>query len=1040
MNYLIALLVLLVSFIPVSAQPPTIISGVINSYAKVTAIDYCTKTINVVSSAGFSIGDRAIIIQMQGATIDTTNSTNFGTITAIGEAGNFEFVTIESVTPTSIRLRYLLVQNYNPTGAVQLVKVPRYITAWVQGAPLTAPAWNGSTGGVLAFEASAAVDILSSIDVSGKGFRGGNTNPVSRGENDIYDYVSDITENHAGGKGEGIVLPFARQTAGRGAQANGGGGGNAHNSGGGGGGNGSSGGMGGAQYRSGASVLNGGVGGKSLEYIGGNPKIFMGGGGGGGHQNNNAATNGTAGGGIVIIKAGVLVGRGNTIFANGLEHITASRNDGAGGGGAGGSVVLDIERMASPVRIEAHGSRGGNNNNSDIHASGGGGSGGIIGVKNQNLLDSIIADLQGGNSGINIQFNDPWGAESGLPGKSRIGLTIPEGNVDPVVVQSSKDTTICLGGVAVIGRTAVGGRKPYKYSWSPSLGLDNSTSERPKASPSVSTFYTVTVTDSTGCTSQAQMWVNVYPTQNISASIDTAVCMGSSVQLQATGQGIFSWSPRNGLSDSTIPNPIASPTQTTVYTLTVTDSTGCTSYDSIVVKVNNLPTISIGEDDSLCEGNSLFLYNIEAKNGTPPYEYLWSPSIGISDIRTPAPVFSPLSTTQYKLTVIDSNGCTAFDTFTVKVNPLPIAEAGNSTSICFGDTTRLNGTTSAKITWSPSIGLSATNIPNPLAYPAQSTTYHLILENEFGCISTDSVRVAVFALPPKPILSLSADTVYSISTVPVSEFSWYRDGTYIPGELTSSIIATQSGSYTLGIKDSNGCIALSDPIIVYVGKATLSVEDACAYPGEIVEIPIRFSSAEMIGESLTEQFDMTLSFNASLLVPIMNGILENTVENGVRSIRLIAPFEQDSFPILTTLRFYAGLGNDTVTDVKLTKYTSIGGRVFLSDKVGRFCLKGVCTDGSVRLYRSGEFSAITSIIPQPIKENIAVEFVVGECGKSTLSLMNVLGQTVAILVEGQNSTGSQRLETNLAGYNSGVYFLVLQTPSERVVKMIEIHK
>ncbi len=1044
MNYLRILLFLLLPFlgsvcIPVSAQQPTIISGVINTYTKVTAVDYCSKTIGVGSSAGFAIGDRALIIQMQGAVIDTSNTPSYGTITALGEAGNCEFVTIEAVSPTSLRLKYMLVQNYNPLGAVQLVRVPKYVTAWVQGAPLTAPAWDGTTGGVLAFEATAAVDIIGSIDVSGKGFRGGTPNPVSRGEIDITDYVSDISENHAGGKGEGIAQALVRQSAGRGAQSNGGGGGNAHNAGGGGGGNGNKGGMGGAQYQSKPNVYNGGVGGYGVR-VAGSSKIFMGGGGGGGHQNNNAATSGTPGGGIVIIKAGVLVGRGNAIFANGIDNSAISRNDGSGGGGAGGSVIVDVERITSPVRIEAHGGRGGNNNSADIHAPGGGGGGGCIGVQNAASIDSIIADVKGGAAGLNIQYSDPWGAEAGMPGILTSAMTIREGNVQPVIAQSSNDTTICLGGVAVIGRSPLGGRPPYRFAWSPAQGLDNASAEFPRATPTVNTFYTVTVTDSAGCVSQAQMWVNVYPKQVISAGSDTGICLGSSIQLQATGKGRFAWTPGIGLSDTTIQNPVASPQRTTVYTLSVTDSNGCTSRDSVTVQVYDLPTITIGPDDSVCDGNALFIYNIEAKNGTPPYEYRWSPNAGVSDVRSPAPVFSPNNTTRYTLTVMDAHGCMAADSFTIVVNPLPIADAGADRIICKGDTTRLNGATSTKVSWTPALGLSSTTIPDPLAFPAQSTTYYLTLENEFGCTATDSVRVTVHPLPPAPMLTLSTDTIFSSSAVPVREYKWYRDGVIVAGTTSSILVATESGDYTLTIIDSNGCAATSAPIEVILGRATLSIDNVCAYPGEIVEIPIRLVNAERITQSQTAQFDLTLSFNASLLAPIDAGLTENSVNNGVRSIRLRVPFVQDSFPILTRLHFYAGLGDDTVTDLRLSKYTSIGGRVFLSDSVGQFCIKGVCTDGSVRLYRSGELSAITGIIPQPAGHKITIDYISGEAGISTLSLVNVLGQTVATFVRGYQPAGIQRVEAELSNYNSGVYFVVLQTPTERVVKMLEIHK
>ncbi|MDG1332621.1 MAG: hypothetical protein P8P74_09845 [Crocinitomicaceae bacterium] len=107
----------------------TNISGVVNSYTIVTAIS--GSTISVGSSAGYSVGDQVLVIQMQGAAINETNTSNFGDITSIGDAGNYEFATVCSVpNATQIEVNSLQ-RTYTVAGNVQVVSVPIYDDATV---------------------------------------------------------------------------------------------------------------------------------------------------------------------------------------------------------------------------------------------------------------------------------------------------------------------------------------------------------------------------------------------------------------------------------------------------------------------------------------------------------------------------------------------------------------------------------------------------------------------------------------------------------------------------------------------------------------------------------------------------------------------------------------------------------------------------------------------------------------------------------------------------------------------------------------------
>jgi hypothetical protein len=133
-----------------------------------------------------SAGDLVMIVQMKGATMNFPgNESNSETaVASFHNAGKFEFNEVASV-PDSITINLVspLVNNYTASGHVQVIRVPRYSAFTVfEGASVTTQPWDGSTGGVLAVEVKKYTVINGTVDVSGRGFRGGNSNELT-GEN-----------------------------------------------------------------------------------------------------------------------------------------------------------------------------------------------------------------------------------------------------------------------------------------------------------------------------------------------------------------------------------------------------------------------------------------------------------------------------------------------------------------------------------------------------------------------------------------------------------------------------------------------------------------------------------------------------------------------------------------------------------------------------------------------------------------------------------------------------------------------------------------
>jgi PKD repeat protein len=454
MKHFTFLIYLLLGLGMLQAQPESL-TGIINRYAAVQGINYCDNSLLLSSTAGFSVGQAVLVIQMQGAEINISNSPAFGDISNLGSAGRYERGYIRSIDGARILLEKALINEYNLAGAVQVVSMPAYQEAIVTGT-LTAQAWNGSTGGILAFSAGQLL-LQGEIDLSGKGFRGGSFELNYTGTctflSSYNNYAYEEGSIRGGKKGEGISAAPASRSRGRGAQANGGGGGNDHNSGGGGGGHLGSGGTGGINDNPATFGCRGqfpGIGGKALPA--GPERLYLGGGGGAGHGNNDLASSGGHGGGIVLIEAGLVVAQGGAIRTNGLDAGPAT-GDGAGGGGAGGTIALSgISPNLPGIPIEARGGRGGDANNINANqcfGPGGGGAGGRLLLAPGFLAQ---ADLAGGEPGLSINSaqcapsnNGAQAGQAGLQGPFAAILEGGENNVPPSTQVPMNSFTACQG-------------------------------------------------------------------------------------------------------------------------------------------------------------------------------------------------------------------------------------------------------------------------------------------------------------------------------------------------------------------------------------------------------------------------------------------------------------------------------------------------------------------------------------------------------------------------------------------------------------------
>lgn len=332
---------------------------------------------------------------------------------------------------------------------------------------------------------------------------------------------------------------------------------------------------------------------------------------------------------------------------------------------------------------------------------------------------------------------------------------------------AGNDKMICINGSVKL--SATGGAN---YDWSPSATLDIATGAAVVASPTVTTTYTVKVTDAFGCTAADNAVVTVNSLPAINAGADKTICYGKEVTLSALGGNSYQWSPSAGLNNTTTASPVASPTVTTAYSLKGMSIHGCVSYDTIIVKVNSLPTANAGNDIEICLGKSATL------NATGGVSYQWSPVATLKNPNSATPEATPKVTTNYMVTVTDSNNCQANDNVQIIVHSLPAIDAGQNINLCAGKSTTLQATGGVSYSWLPNTYLSAADVSNPTVSTMQTIQYLVKGVDAFGCENSDSVTVTVihpFDLKVSPKADICEGSTVQLSAAGGQSYSWYPE-------------------------------------------------------------------------------------------------------------------------------------------------------------------------------------------------------------------------------------------------------------------------
>ncbi|MGN6539823.1 MAG: LamG-like jellyroll fold domain-containing protein [Ginsengibacter sp.] len=302
------------------------------------------------------------------------------------------------------------------------------------------------------------------------------------------------------------------------------------------------------------------------------------------------------------------------------------------------------------------------------------------------------------------------------------------------VISKSNDTIICKNSEAQL--LVNGGSS---YSWTPAATLSDSHINNPLASPAATTTYQVNVTNASGCSDIASIKVSVKVAPAITKSNDSTICKNTSVKLFVTGGSSYNWYPSASLDNATGTAVVASPAQTTLYHIDITDINSCIYHDSIKVSVRPPALFAVSPDNSVCAKQS---QQLVASGGD---SYIWTPALFLDNPNVSNPVATPDSSTTYSVS-IKENTCNESAVLFTKliVLPSPDVHVTKSNDInCTLPSARLAVYGAEDYTWTPSTGLSSATIFNPVATPFVSTIYTVTGKGVNGCVNSDTISVKV---------------------------------------------------------------------------------------------------------------------------------------------------------------------------------------------------------------------------------------------------------------------------------------------------------
>lgn len=409
--------------------------------------------------------------------------------------------------------------------------------------------------------------------------------------------------------------------------------------------------------------------------------------------------------------------------------------------------------------------------------------------------------------------------------------------VDDLVIDFADQIDFCIGDTVQLHNDT---NPDLSYSFIPDINLIDAQTGTASAYPETTTTYYVAVFDNVSGCEYADS-ITLVPIIEEELADFYEICDQESVNINPNPNLVYeyTWTPSGTLDDANSPNPLASPSETTIYTVEILDvATGCISTKEVTVSVKQIPIIP---EDTLytCIGVTESLN----PSANPNFDYTWSPSTYLDDASIPNPNITATlaGTITYYVTILDDQGCANIDSLTMISSEL-VLDITDEFDFCIGDTIQLHNGTEPNVSysWTPNINLINGQTGTASAYPEQEQVYYLTaIDDITGCEYIDSVRLVPIIYEEIPdTIGICFGESSELNPNPNLDYTYIwtpsetLDDNTSPNPIATPEITT---TYTVNILDTpTGCINTQEVLLIVNPLPILPNDsiDVCRNVGE----------------------------------------------------------------------------------------------------------------------------------------------------------------------------------------------------------------
>lgn len=360
----------------------------------------------------------------------------------------------------------------------------------------------------------------------------------------------------------------------------------------------------------------------------------------------------------------------------------------------------------------------------------------------------------------------------------------------PPTLDLGPDTSICVGDPVTLD----GGPGPLgtTYQWN----VGGATSQ--VVVITTGGTYIASVTTPGGCAAIDTVVVTNLPSPGVGLGADRTEC-GPYILDAGAGGTQYAWSNNMGTQTIALSNP-------GTYSVTVTNQFGCTFSDTVNIAVGTPPTVELGSDTLLCNGQSLPL-----DAGNPGSTYFWSTSATTQTI-------SVSNGGKVFVTVTNQQGCEGVDSVDVSLSLLSV-DLGPDVSICGNGGVSLDA-------GNPGMVYNWSNGPSTqFSYVTSPGTYTVTVTDPLGCDATDDINIGqvpgiTAGITAPASGALLQPVQFTDATAPAANFwIWdFGDGTPVVNQQNPTHIFAALGSYTVTLISSDGVCRDTTTTTVEVGS------------------------------------------------------------------------------------------------------------------------------------------------------------------------------------------------------------------------------